>query len=412
MFRKEVFAARKQKLHGNVFLVQPLSFSFYVCLLVSIAFLSSFFLIRGSYARTEKVVGQLVPSKGLVKLNAPYPSLLKGLYVEEGQSVIKGQQLAALSIATSTVNGKTVEELEHISLQEQQSEIALQISIEINRLETEKARVLEEAGGFGQEIESLRVQLALQKALTSSSERNFKSFEKLLNSNFISDQDYQRARQAWLRDLASEKITQQNIDNLSSKLRLKKIRLAQLPDESKQRIGRLKAQYSELEARKAKISGRDRLIIKAPVDGIVLSIGQIGPGTSMNASQFMLAIYPDDSVLEVILFVPSRAIGFIQPGQETRVLFDAYPYQHYGSHKAFITNIAGSAHPFNELTTSYRSDEPVYRIKASLQNNFIEARGQVLVLQAGMTLKVNIILERRNVLEWVLEPVRALGNRT
>ncbi len=412
MFRKEVITARKQKLHGNVFLVQPLSFSFYIYLLLSIVLLSSFFLVKGSYARAEKVVGQLVPSKGLVKLNAPYSSLLESLDVEEGERVKKGQQLATLSVAINTINGKSVEELEYRSLQEQQNEIDMQINLEINQLEAEKAQVSAEMEGFEQELKSLRARLEFQKALTKSSKLNLKSFEKLFNSKFISHRDYQRSRQEWLRDLTGEKIIQQDIDNLGSKVTLKNIRLSQLPYEAKQRVGRLKAQYLEFEGRKATISGRNKFIIKAPMDGVILSLGAISPGTSIAASQFMLAIYPDDSVLEVVLFVPSKAVGFIQPGQETRILFDAYPYQYYGSQKAVITNIAGSAHLATELTSSYLSREPVYRIKARLEKNYIEARGRVLSLQAGMMLKANIVLERRNVFEWILEPVRAVGKRT
>ena len=53
-----------------------------------------------------------------------------------------------------------------------------------------------------------------------------------------------------------------------------------------------------------------------------------------------MEIIPEDSVLEADLFVPARAIGFIEPGQDVRILYDAFPYQHFGSYHGHVTNVS------------------------------------------------------------------------
>ena len=68
MFRKEAIEAKRQRLHGGVFLIQPLSFPALGFLILSIVLLCVTLLVTGTYARSEHVIGHLVPSKGLVKI--------------------------------------------------------------------------------------------------------------------------------------------------------------------------------------------------------------------------------------------------------------------------------------------------------------------------------------------------------
>jgi membrane fusion protein len=57
-------------------------------------------------------------------------------------------------------------------------------------------------------------------------------------------------------------------------------------------------------------------------------------------------------------------------------------------------------------------DTPVYRIRVALPQQVVQAYGGGAVLQPGMTLQANIVLERRSFLQWLLDPVMAVKNRT
>jgi membrane fusion protein len=49
--------------------------------------------------------------------------------------------------------------------------------------------------------------------------------------------------------------------------------------------------------------------------------------------------------------------------------------------------------------------EPVYKVTAALDRPDVDAYGKKMPLQAGMLLKADIVLERRSLLHWVLDPL-------
>jgi membrane fusion protein len=54
-------------------------------------------------------------------------------------------------------------------------------------------------------------------------------------------------------------------------------------------------------------------------------------------------------------------------------------------------------------------EEPVYRVVASLDAQSVRAFGRLYPLQAGMLLEADIVLERRSLLEWILEPLYSVS---
>ncbi|MBL4836590.1 MAG: HlyD family efflux transporter periplasmic adaptor subunit [Kordiimonadaceae bacterium] len=148
------------------------------------------------------------------------------------------------------------------------------------------------------------------------------------------------------------------------------------------------------------------------MNGRVVSIAGTAIGRSVQAGQPLFSILPEGSVLEAELFVPSRAVGFVEEGQEVRLLYDAFPYQRFGSFTATITKVTKTILAPNETFAPFEVKEPVYWVTAKLTAKNITARGSEIALQSGMTLQANIVLERRSFIDWLLEPLRAVGGRT
>jgi membrane fusion protein len=57
------------------------------------------------------------------------------------------------------------------------------------------------------------------------------------------------------------------------------------------------------------------------------------------------------------------------------------------------------------------TNEPVYRITVSLVQQTAVAYGEPVALQAGMRLEADILIERRRLIEWVLDPVFTLTGK-
>ncbi|MFC7538478.1 HlyD family efflux transporter periplasmic adaptor subunit [Siccirubricoccus deserti] len=78
------------------------------------------------------------------------------------------------------------------------------------------------------------------------------------------------------------------------------------------------------EQRTAEVNGRRAYIIRAPISGRVSSL-QASVGQLADPRRLQLQIVPGESALQAELFIPARAIGFVELGQRVRILYDAFP---------------------------------------------------------------------------------------
>ena len=244
MFRKEAIAAKRQKLHGGVFLVQPLSFSALGLLILSIVIFGIILLVTGSYARSEHVIGHLVPTRGLVKIQAARFGTLQSIHVREGDAIKTGQKLAAIMVSTSALDGASIADKALAALARQEIELQTQIALQTNQLEAETARLIAEKEALALRVRSLRGQLVLQRQLASSAEDAFNDIQNLLMQGYISKEESERRHQEWLTQKTQQKFREQELIAAKSEQKLIEIRLLQLPNESKQRVARLMAQHN------------------------------------------------------------------------------------------------------------------------------------------------------------------------
>ena len=129
-------------------------------------------------------------------------------------------------------------------------------------------------------------------------------------------------------------------------------------------------------------------------------------GKYAEPNQLQLEIVPPNSALSADLFVPSRAIGFVRVGQRVSIRYAAFPYQNFGRYAGTVVaiskNILTSA---DSPSAPVELKQPAYRVTATLDRQDIDAYGKRVALQAGMLLQGDIILDRRSLMKWVLDPV-------
>ncbi|HSN97267.1 MAG TPA: hypothetical protein VLS89_03180, partial [Candidatus Nanopelagicales bacterium] len=130
----------------------------------------------------------------------------------------------------------------------------------------------------------------------------------------------------------------------------------------------------------------------------------------------LLSIVPTGSKLVAHIFCPSRAVGFLRIGARVLLRYAAYPYQKFGHHHGTVLSISHSAVSPGELpgrlaglSSLVGSTEPVYRVTIGLARQGVNAHGEVLRLDPGMLLEADVLLERRRLIEWVLEPLHTLA---
>lgn len=135
------------------------------------------------------------------------------------------------------------------------------------------------------------------------------------------------------------------------------------------------------------------------------------PGEVVAAGRSLGALMPDGSRLLAEVWVPSSAIAFVNIGTEIRLMYDAFPYQKFGIARGKVIKIARSPTMPEDLPLEWQSKESQYRVLADIDKQQMTAYGKALSLTSGMRFKADLILERRFLLDWLLEPLLAAGWR-
>ena len=79
-----------------------------------------------------------------------------------------------------------------------------------------------------------------------------------------------------------------------------------------------------------------------------------------------LSILPTGSLLQAELFVPTRAVGFVRSGQQVRILYDAFPYQRFGSYGGRIIALTRTILTPTDDIGPIALSEPAYKATVAL----------------------------------------------
>jgi membrane fusion protein len=152
------------------------------------------------------------------------------------------------------------------------------------------------------------------------------------------------------------------------------------------------------------VDGRRAYVIKAPTSGRVSTL-QATVGQIADPRHMQLEIIPLDATLQAELFFPTRAFGFVRPGQKVRMLYDAFPYQKFGTYRGSVRKVSHTILTSNDTTGPITLKEPAYRVTVALERPDIDAYGLKMPLQPDMLLKADVVLEQRSLMKWLLDPV-------
>jgi multidrug efflux pump subunit AcrA (membrane-fusion protein) len=405
LFRKEAIDFLHQRRSwGEVVSLQPISSTILSwCLAGLVAFILCFLSIA-QYARKETVTGYLTPTFGTAKIFVPQQGFIKALHVKEGQEVAEGDPLLTVVTSQITANGDDVNATVLTALAQQRDVVERQIAAEERRTASERDRVASTIKGIEAETAQLEDQRKIQSERLKLSEGFVSTGATLTERGALPSMELKRREQAALEQ-------KQNVASLGQQITARRTQLAdaqhtleQLPIVAADRIRLLRNDLSWIEQRAAEVNGRRAYIIKAPTSGRVSTL-QATVGQVADPKYMQLEIVPLDSTLQAELFFPTRAFGFVRPGQRVRMLYDAFPYQKFGTYRGSVAKISRTILTGNDATGPITLKEPAYRVTVALERPDIDAYGLKMPLQSGMLLKADVVLEQRSLMRWLLDPV-------
>jgi membrane fusion protein len=412
LFRPEVLKQQSQAAIGETMRIVPISYVAFTAFLVGVIAIALTYASFAGYSRKETVEGFIAPSRGVVRVVAPRVGAITEVLVKEGDLVAEDQILFRVVAEETSASGVGSDTAILEAMKQQKTILEDQIRNEAAHTKSETDRLQSQIRGLNAEIAQLGSQRAIQTERAKSARAFFEEIAPFKDRGFIRADTFQSRLQGALTEEQNLASLEERLSAKHSELHQAELNLERLPIDAADRLANLQRTLSENVQHSTEIEGRRRYIVRAPMAGQVTSV-LAAVGRTVDPKTPMLSIVPTDSYFQAELFVPARAIGFVGPGQTVRLLYDAFPYQRFGSYRGTIESVATTMLSPAEMPGPLAglSKEPGYRVKVTLERQSVDAFGREVVLQPDMTLHADIILERRSLIEWLLEPLLSARHR-
>ena len=411
LFRQEAIDAQREKFLGEATIARPVPGWVFTLLAAGVAFLLIAVALWGQYTRRERVEGFLALDTGAARVLISDSGRITELLIKEGDEVKAGDAMARISLDRATGSGASTSEAVAAEMQNRRTILEKEQSqwrdLGTQQVEQIRRRVRDLDGELTQidremklqevRIKSAREQLERYHGLAGEkkfvSEALVKQKQDEVTDQEIKLQTLRRQRGQVDRDLASARMEEPAIQM-----------------RSRAQVEQVSRQISELQEGMAQNESKRETVIRAPMAGVVTNIA-VNQGQSIPAESPFAMVVPKGSGMHVELLVPTRAIGFIKPGQEVLLRYEAFPYERFGQYRGLVADIGRSVLTQGDRIGPLSAKEPMYRVDVKMERQNVTALGQDFALRPGMLVNADLLLEKRTLLEWVFEPVLQLKDR-
>lgn len=405
LFRQEaVDFQRHNRQWGEIVLLQPVSTKILTWFLVAVVAIAAVFLCLADYARKETVVGYLTPTEGTAKIYVPQVGIIKDVHVTDGQVVKEGEPLLTISTPQIGGNDEDINATILKTLESQRKLLSQQMADEQRRTQSERDRLASLIRGYEAEIAQLKAQVAVQGERIQLSGSLVMTASELNAKGVMAQPELKRRQEALLEQRQTLGALNQQMAARQNQLTETRFTLEQLPTMMAQKVQALRNDLAATEQKIAEINGRRAYVVRAPTTGRVTTL-QATVGQVADTRRLQMELLPLEAVLQAQLYIPAKAMGFVRPGQEVRVLYDAFPYQNFGAYGGRVVSLSETLLTGADAAGPVALKEPAYRARAELDRPDIDAYGKKIPLQPDMLLKADIILEKRSLARWLLNPL-------
>jgi membrane fusion protein len=404
LFRQEAIDAQREKLLGAVSVARPVRLWVFTALAAAFALLLTAFAFWGEYTRRERVEGYLALDAGAARILAPAAGMLAELLVTEGQDVAAGTPIARVSLERATMSGATPSELVQRELRGRADSLESEQETARRAAEQQMSQLKLRMTALRSELEQADLEIKLQESRITSARDELRRTEQLVRDSFLSESALTPKNNDLLEQQSKLQTLRRNRGALERELATTRAELEAIDFKLKQQLDQLARQRSQVQQDLVQEEARRETVITAPIAGTVTNIA-VSRGESLGTDVPIATILPRGSGLRAQLLVPTRAIGFIQPGNPVVLRYEAFPFQRFGQFRGAVENVGRSVWSGGERIGPLTAREPVYRIDVKLERQTVPTGEQETPLRPGMLLSADILLEKRTVFEWVFEPV-------
>ena len=418
LYRSAAIDAQRTKLLGEIVLVYPLSFAFLTALAVALAGVVIAFLVWGTYTKRSTVAGQLVPDAGLIKVYVQQSGIVLVKQVVEGQPVTQGDVLYQVSSERkSSTQGDTQASIsKQVEVRQRSLRGELTNTLQLQREEHDS--LVKKVSALEAEVASLDQQIKGQRRRVQLIQDSQSRYEGLGAQGFVSKESVQQRQGQALDQLGLLQSLERSRIGVGRDLAAHRADLSGLRLKHENQVALIERNITAAEQELTESEAKRRLVVTAPESGtataVVAEVGQV-----VDVNRPLVSIVPAGAKLQAHLFAPSKAAGFIKPGDAVLLRYQSYPYQKFGHHRGVVSTVSRTALSSNELTGAgdlpsggaSGGNEPLYRVTVALTSQSVDAYGKPQDLQSGMLLEADVLHDTRRLWEWVLEPLYSVSGK-
>ncbi|MDY5433544.1 HlyD family efflux transporter periplasmic adaptor subunit [Bacteroides pyogenes] len=254
-------------------------------------------------------------------------------------------------------------------------------------------------------IANLDNEMQLKKQILRTSANQLRKDSLLLAAKGISEQEYQRQRNAHLSlqeaqlNLQSNRLMKQS-EVSRNQLEIQRILLEET--ETKEKA------YSDFITRKNELSNginlwKERYLQYAPVAGELEFLGFWRDNSFVQAGQELFSVIPDKNNILGEVMIPSFGAGKIETGQTANVKINNYPYDEYGLMKGVVKSVSRIT---NKLKMQ-NGDVDAYLVLISFPKGTVTNFGKTLPLDFESKGTAEIITKRKRLIERLFDNLKA-----
>jgi membrane fusion protein len=413
LFRPESFRTRELAWQGRAALALGLPAVFTTFSSVALAAATAALITFGGYSRRVDMEGAVLPTTGVIAISASSPGRIEMLAVQEGEAVEKGALLYTLDLDTVTKDGGAQQRIIDAQLLgremlKREVERKARMSEETERELREKIEVLKS------QKNQTREQINVQSGFVTKVANDYIQFTRLVERRIVPLSELNARQQMWMQALARLQDLENNSLRLQGELKEAQYQLTTTVHTRTDENDALKTKILEIDEKLANSEAHRLIEIRAPEDGVVTAI-VAHAGQTVGAGSPMLKIVPRHMPMQAELLAPSSAVGFIHKGGRVLLRYSAFPYQKFGEYWGTVAAVSQAAMSAEEVKGLLGAEPPnkqtgpFYRVIVNPDSQFARVYGEERRLPASMRVQAYALLDRRQLYEWIFEPLHEIG---
>ncbi len=425
MARNKELEAIRRELHGG----RGVRGSLLLCVIILFMAAAGYWAAVSQIDDVTRAQGRVVPSSQTQVIQTSEPGILTRLAVAKGDVVTPGQVLM------------TFDRTQLQSQLDEAKQKSFALRLRILRLEAEVAgtdfappadlsdaaiRVFtSENALFKAHDREFQADLAV---LSREMEQSQSALEDAIAQNATANQmlDLVKKERAIMAPLVAQRIEPETtllalgrnetelrgrIDRATSAADQARAKLAEVEEKRRALDERRKAKgqnelataVADLEVLRPRIDALSQRVsrteLRSPVHGIVNQILLTTVGGVAQPGQSLMEIVPTDDGLLIEAYVKPSDIAFLYAGQQVKVKITAYDFSRYGGLDGKIVRIGANS------ITQPETKAQVFVVEVRTDTNILDAEGGAVEIIPGMTAQVDILSQKKTVLDYLIRPV-------